>query len=122
MPVILLSIDDIMAREKRDMLFVQFGSLFERTEASAAARKQHLEWFASKGLRIEKAAPRGWWEGDPGIFAVHFDGPDDLRVAEYSAIFEDAEGKSLEPEAYRMVILSHEDWLRNPPPPMDDDL
>lgn len=53
---------------------------------------------------------------------MHFDGLNDPRVAEYSAIFEDAEGKSLEPEAYRMVILSYEDWLRNPPPPMDDDL
>ena len=68
-------------------------------------------WFRSKGLRWETAAPRGWLEGDPGIYAVHFDGTDDPRAAGYAAEFEGADGKSLEPDAYQMYRLDHASWL-----------
>jgi hypothetical protein len=124
MPVIISTMDEIMGRERRDMLFVQFGSpfsTFEERLASNAARKRHLKWFASKGLRYEKTAPRGWLEGDSGIFVVYFDGPADPRVTEYSAIFEDVHGKSLAPEAYRMMILPYDAWLRDPPAPAGDE-
>jgi broad specificity phosphatase PhoE len=114
-PQLLLTIDEIMAREKRDMLFVMFGSPFDRSRSSDRARQRHLAWFAAKGLRCERTAPRGWLEGDARMFAVHFDGLDDPRIAEYSTEFEDVEGKSLVPDDYRMVILSYEEWLKHPP-------
>ncbi len=116
MPQAILTIDGIMAREKRDMLFVEFGSPFEPSGLSNRARKRHLTWFAAKGLRYETTAPRGWMEGDARMLVVHFDGLDDPRIAEYSAKFEDAEGKSPVPDDYRMLILLYEDWLKHPPP------
>ena len=110
MPVVMRSIDQIMAAEKRDMFFVQFGSPFDH-DRNHPARKRHFDWFEAHGLRWETAAPRGWLEGDPGSYCVHFVGPDDSRVSEYAAAFEDADGKSLEPDAYQMYVISYESWL-----------
>jgi hypothetical protein len=104
------SVDQIMAAEKRDVFFVQFGSPFDH-DPDHPSRERHFEWFKHHGMRWETAAPRGWLEGDPGIFAVHFDGPDDPRVALYAAEFEDADGKSLEPDAYQMYLLLYDSWL-----------
>ena len=110
MPQILRSIDDIMREAGRDTAFVKFGSPFDPSQAADAARQRHLAWFHERGIRTEAAAPRGWLEGDPFIVAVHFDGPDDPRIAEYSAAFEDASGISLDPEAYQMFIWPHAGW------------
>lgn len=110
MPQVILSVDDIMARERRDMHFIRFGWPFNDNPGHPS-RKRHFDWFAANGLRWEAAAPRGWLEGNPGVHAVHFDGPDDPRVAQYSAVFEDATGKSLDPENYQMVLLPYAWWL-----------
>jgi len=120
MPVIIKTIDEIMSRERRDMLFVRFKQSFTHPREACSSRQRHLEWFDAKGLRYEIAAPRGWLEGDPGMFAVYFDGLDDPRVAEYSALFEDAAGKSLLPGEYQMSILTYHAWLRHQPEPDDD--
>ncbi len=42
---------------------------------------------------------------------MHFDGPDDPRVAEYAAEFEDGTGKSRDPESYQMHLLDYASWL-----------
>jgi hypothetical protein len=97
------------------MLFVQFGtSPFDHDhdrDRGRPARKRHFDWFKTHNLRWETAAPRGWLEGAPSIFAVHFDGPDDPRVALYATEFEDGTGKSLNPDAYQMFRLQHASWL-----------
>jgi hypothetical protein len=111
MPVLISTVDEIMAREKQDMLFVQFRhSLLKRLPPNSS-RQQHLAWFDAKGLHYELVAPRGWLEGDPGLFAVYFSGLDDPRVAHYSAVFETTDGKSLAPEEYQMVIITYKSWL-----------
>lgn len=120
MPVIINTIDEIMRREKRDMLFVTFKRPRNRDWAACPSRQRHLAWFDVNGLRYEMAAPRGWLEGDPGIFAVYFDGLGDSRVADYSATFEDPEGKSLLPEEYQMSILTYQSWLQHQPEPDED--
>jgi len=112
MPMLIRTVDEIMGEAKRDMLFVKFGSPpFFRSRKSRAARRKHLSWFDAAGLAYELAAPPGWLDGDPDCFAVHFEGIHDPRIAAYSATFENDEGKSLDPEAYRMVIISYRDWL-----------
>lgn len=110
MPVIIRTTDEIMAQEKRDMLFVRFTPPFGKSAPPNLSRQRHLDWFASKDLRYELAAPRNWLEGDPSLFAVYFDGPDDPRVAEYAALFENADGKSLAPAEYQMVIVPYASW------------
>jgi hypothetical protein len=105
------SVDQIMAAEERDMLFVQFGASPFDNDPDHPARRRHFDWFAAQGLRWEAAAPRGWLEGDPGIYCVHFDGLADPRVALYAAEFEDADGKSLEPDAYQMYVQEYGSWL-----------
>jgi hypothetical protein len=115
MPVVIPTIDDIMLREKRDMLFIRFRRPRRPGAPVSPSREQHLDWFASHGLCYELAAPRGWLEGDPGHFAVYFEGESDPRIAAYSAVFEDAEGKSLAPDEYQMVIISYATWLKMNP-------
>ena len=102
------SVDQIMDAAKRDVFFVQFDWMSDRDHP---ARKRHYDWFEAHGLRWETAAPRGFLEGDPGLYAVHFDGPDDPRVAEYAAEFEDESGKSRDPDAYQMYRLEYASWL-----------
>lgn len=113
MPMILKSVDQIMDEEKRDMFFIDFGRfLLDHDKQSMSQRRQeHFDWFAAKDLRHASAAPRGWLEGDPGLYAVYFTGPDDPRVAEYTARFENADGSSLEPEVYQMSLLPYQSWL-----------
>ena len=120
MPQIINTVDGIMAREKRDMLLIQFGPIFDSDRSHNPSIPRQLEWFDAKGLRYETAAPRGWMEGDPGIFAVFFDGPDDPRLAEYVACFEDANGRSLVPDEYQMGLLLYEEWLLDPKRVEDD--
>ena len=99
-----------MAAEMRDMHCIQFGSWFG-DHPDRASRRRHFAWFKAHGLRWETAAPRGWLEGDPGVYAVHFDGPDDPGVAEYAAKFEDETGRSRYPDAYQMYLLPYAVWL-----------
>lgn len=113
MPQVVLDVDEIMARERRDMCFICFGSPFDpgRGQGPHPARRRHFEWFAARGLRAEPTAPPGWLEGDAGWFAVHFAGPDDPRIAEYAAAFERPDGESLDPESYRMIVVRYQPWL-----------
>jgi hypothetical protein len=110
LPQVIPSVDEIMARERRDMHFIRFGWPFNANPDHPSWRR-HFDGFAANGLRWETAAPHGWLEGDPGVHAVHFDGPGDPRVALYSAEFEDGTGRSLDPDAYQMVLLPYAWWL-----------
>ena len=47
-----------------------------------------------------RAAPRGWLEGDPGIYLLHVE-PVALQVVTFAAAFESAEDLSLDSEAIR---------------------
>ena len=114
MPQIIRGMDQIMAERQRDTLFLQFPGLGfwaddDERQASTEARRIQFAWLDAKGLTYETAAPRGWLEGDPGIYAIHCD-VDDPRIAAYSAEFEDADGVSLNPPVYQLNILDHESW------------
>lgn len=111
--MILKSVDQIMDEEKHDMYFVDFGQfLFGDDERiMSQCRQEHFNWFAAKGLRHAPAAPTGWLEGDPGLYAVYFTGSDDPRVSEYTARFENADGSSLKPDVYQMNLMPYQSWL-----------
>ena len=115
MPQIMRSIGDIMATRQRDTLFMEFPGLrsFDDDAHSPAvvARQRHFGWFEAMSITWEAAAPRGWLEGDPGIYLLHVE-PDDSQIIAYTAVFETADGQSLDPEAYQMSLLCYEDWLR----------
>ena len=125
MPQIMRSISDIMAARQRDTLFMEFPSLHsfdivdDARSRAVVARQRHFEWFEASGIRWETAAPRGWLEGDPGIYLLHMD-TDDPQIIAYTAVFETADGRSLDPDAYQMSLLRYEDWLRAQPSLVDD--
>ena len=123
MPMIMRSISDIMAARQRDTLFMEFAGIhsFDDDVRSRAviARQRHFEWFEASGITWEAAAPRGWLEGDPGIYLLHID-TDAPQIIAYTAVFETADGRSLDPDAYQMVLLIYEDWLRAQPSLVDD--
>ena len=114
MPQIIRGIDQIMAARRADGLFLEFPGLGfwadqDERQASAEARRIQFTWLEARGLTWEMAAPRGWLEGDPGLYAIHCN-IDDPRIAAYSAEFEDSKGISLDPSAYQLNILSYESW------------
>jgi hypothetical protein len=111
MPALIRTVDEIMAREKRDMLFVQFRHPLLKQLSPNPSRQHHLAWFDAKGVPYELVAPRGWLGGDPGLFAVYFSGLDDPQIAAYSAAFETPDGKSLASGDYQMVIVTYTSWL-----------
>jgi hypothetical protein len=122
MPMIILSVDQIMDREKRDMYFLDLkGVTFDPAPAKMAARKQHFDWCKVNKLKIKIAAPRGWLEGDPGLYAIHFSADDPL-VATYTALFERPDGISLYPEVYQMDFLTYQSWLDHDGPKHMTDL
>jgi hypothetical protein len=108
MPMIIRTINQIMANEQRDMLFIDFQDGFGPRHSHW--RKRHFDWFAANNLRYETAAPQGWLSGDPGIFAVFFDSGTDPRVVAYATEFEDKDGKSLHPDDYQMKMFLYQDW------------
>lgn len=59
MPMIISTVGEIMAREKRDMLFIRFGRGFGADRSQTPSRPRQLAWFDAKGLRYEPAAPGG---------------------------------------------------------------
>ena len=115
MPQIMRSIGDIMATRQRDTLFMEFAGIhsFDDDVRSRAviARQRHFKWFEAYGITWETAAPQGWLEGDSGIHPLHIES-DAPQIIAYTAVFETADGLSLDPEAYQMVLLIYEDWLR----------
>ena len=125
MPQIMCSIVEIMNERQRDTLFMEFPGIHsfdivdDIRSRAVIARQRHLEWFEASGITWEAAAPRGWLEGDPGVYLLHVE-PDASQVAAYTAVFETADGRSLDPEAYQMVLLRYEDWLRAQPSLVDD--
>ena len=116
MPQIMRTISDILIERRRDTLFIEFPKLHsvngDAQGRAVAARRQHFEWLEAHNITWEIAAPSGWLEGDPGIYHLHVE-PDAPQVAAYTAAFETAEGLSLDPEAYQMVVLLYADWLRS---------
>ncbi len=66
----------------------------------------------------ERSARR-WLEGDSGTYLLHVE-PTAPEIVAYTAAFETADGRSLDPEAYQMVTLIYENWLRAQPSLVDD--
>lgn len=115
MPQLIANIHEIMDREKRDMVFIRFGDMFEPSVGARKAAQQQLKWLSRQGVRAEATAPPGLYAGGANMYALHFTGIDDPRIADYSALYEDADGKSLQPAAYQMVIMKYEDFLGTRP-------
>ena len=123
MPQIMRSIGEVMAARQRDTLFMEFPGIhsFDDDVRSRAviARQRHFAWFEAGSITWETATPRGWLEGDPGIYLLHIE-PDASQIAAYTAVFETADGRSLDPDAYQMSLLPYEDWLRAQPSLVND--
>ena len=123
MPQIMRSIGEVMAARQRDTLFMEFPGIhsFDDDVRNRAfvARQRHFEWFEAHGITWETAAPQGWLEGNSGIHPMHI-GPDAPQIIAYTAVFETADGRSLDPDAYQMSLLRYEDWLRAQPSHVDD--
>lgn len=113
MPMLIQTIDQIMHERRVNKYFLRLNKLTTRGDEFPKARHDHLKWFKTHGLTFETAAPRGWLEGDPGCYAVYFDGPDDQRLADYSLWFEAKDGRSLKPDTDQMSLLTYESWLNN---------
>jgi hypothetical protein len=50
------------------------------------------------------------------LYAVYFTGPDDARVADSTAQFENTDGSSLDPDVYQMSLMPYQSWLAHDGP------
>ena len=106
MPALIKTIDEIVQERSRDVYWLRFAhGLFADRDALHRAKEDQLAWFADNGLEYQTAAPKGWLEGNPGCYAVFFDGADDLRLHAYSSKFEQQDGGSLQPNMYQMYLV-----------------
>ena len=105
MPALIKFIEEIVRERGRDTYWLRFAhSLFANRDVLRRIKEDHLAWIDEQGVKYETAAPKGWMEGDPGCFAVYFDGPEDPRLHAYCSKFEQPDGGSLQPNMYQMYL------------------
>lgn len=106
MPVLIKTINEIVQERGCDTYWVRFESTFVADrDALRRAKDDHLAWFDIQGLEYETASPTDWLEGNPGCFAVFFDGPADPRLHAYCSKYERLDGGSLQPNMYQMYMV-----------------
>jgi hypothetical protein len=100
MPQLIGTVDEVMAREKQDMLFIQLRRPFLKRVSPNPSREQHLEWFETQGLRYELVAAFG------GLGEIPAYSP--FNSAACSVAFETVGGKSwcLVPNAVNLFAAS----------------
>lgn len=119
MPILIYNTDDYLYEKQRDIFVLQIKNqskvrpfVFDRdNEENKAIIEGQLKWLDSHRVEYAKTA---WPElicGWNGLIYVNFSGWDDPVIAEYSAEFEDANGKSKTPEKFEMFAISYEKWV-----------
>jgi hypothetical protein len=118
MTMIMHNFEYYLHREKRDIFLLRIinqnrSVLFydQDFEANKLVEKQQLEWLDQQGVEYFHSCPPEILMGWLGHYYVGFDGPEDPRIKLYSIQFEDANGKSLEPDKYQMLCMSYNDWV-----------
>ena len=108
-----VTVDDIMYEEKRDMLFIHFEPKGTGAKPDKDTVKMHFDWFNEQGLSYKSAE----FIEVPGTgeycYAVYFTGTDDPRIALYSEKFEDENFCSLHPQRYQMHLIIYVFWYSN---------
>jgi hypothetical protein len=120
MPQLLTHIEEILLSQKRDIFFLQIHRL--ENEVLAGDRPDEskvtevLQWLDSRGVAVRKIAafadPEIIFEGWPGWYHVDFQGWDDPALVEYSSVYEDADGKPLNPDRFQIWAISYADWVK----------
>lgn len=77
---------------------VFFLQLLEITDQR---RQEILQWFADQDIELDALS------ADTGtLFQAKFDSPNDAKLAEWINRWENADGSSPEPDAYRMIQIN----------------
>jgi hypothetical protein len=76
-----------------------------------ATLAEHKTWLDNNGIKYVMTCWPGWLCGDSGLYYLYVDGRDDPKLLAYSAKFEDAEGKSLDPTKYQAFVLRYDEWV-----------
>jgi hypothetical protein len=117
MPMLIKNTDQYLYENKRDIFILeiknQTGTLWynDEDQYNKAIEKEQLDWLDAHGVEYARTGPPELLEGWLGHYYVDFAGWDDPKVAEYTEQYENKDGSSLNPEKYRMVALSYEEWV-----------
>jgi hypothetical protein len=107
---------DIVAERGCDTFFFKLTSDAERMcEYDEPTRLQHLSWFKDWDLTVETVGFLGLLIGDAGYYYVDFRDANDPRLDQWSKLFEDADGNSLEPDKYKMFVYPYQMYLDKKP-------
>lgn len=115
MPVLIHNVGHYFYEKKRDLLILELKTpsniIFDRKDLiTEQIGNEQVQWFKDRGIdsfmTVSEDIICGWL----GHYYIDVD-PYAPIVSEYSSVFEDAEGQSLKPDRYRMIIVSYNDWV-----------
>jgi hypothetical protein len=101
------SIDDVMAEQEKDTLFIQFN----QNDCPEELKQKHFSWFNENQIVYESASYRGLANTGDLCYAVYFTDLNDSRIPKYTDQFEDSNGISLCPNNYQMIRIEYKEWL-----------
>lgn len=112
-----IPIGQYMTEKQHGLLFLKMlakdsiGILSDVEQCKIDAQPQ-LDWFAERGFKSFPVVPDWLADGWLGFYGIDVN-PNDPIVAEYSKVFEDENGGSLEPEKYQMYSMTYEQWAND---------
>lgn len=119
MPQRLTQPEELLLATQSDIFVLQIHTgpgveaVIYRTDESRVS--DILQWLESRGVATTKIAAFAdieIFDGWTGWYHVDFKGWEDPALIEYSSIYEDVEGKPLEPDRFQIVAISYDDWVR----------
>lgn len=96
--------EQILMDKKTNQFFIQFGD-------DNSCVTQHLDWFRSYFVSVQKVASIGDTDDNNGFYHVGFTDINDNRLSLYTKMFENQSGESLNPEEYQLFEWSYEKWI-----------
>ena len=104
--------ETFLAQAGANQWFIRFYA--EPNDLSHVDVKQtHMAWFVTQGLQLTEVRTQEYDVPFTNFYHVNFASDSDVRLKAYSDQFEDAQGISLQPEAYQLYEWSHAAWCES---------
>jgi hypothetical protein len=119
MPQRLTHPEELLLATRSDIFVLQIqtgpgvDAVIYRTDESRVT--DILHWLGSRGVETTKIASFAdieIFDEWPGWYHVDFKGLEDSTLIEYASIYEDVEGKPLDPDRFQIVAISYDDLVR----------
>jgi hypothetical protein len=69
------------------------------------------DWLDAQQIKYQMTATMGHMCGPTGLYWIDFTGADDPKLLKFSALFENPDGTSLQPEKYMLYQMDYQSWV-----------